>query len=662
MASVFLATQESTGRTVAIKIMAKHLDSRWADRFLDEARRLAELSHPNIVPVFDWGTNDGIGYIVMEFIKGGDLTQRLSTRRISIREALEIMRQIASGLDFAGEKGCIHRDVKPENILFREDGSPCILDFGIAKASDSNTTISSQGIAIGTGAYMSPEQAQPAGRQVDARSDLYSLGVVFYEMLTGAKPFDYPDFEPLQAFQLYIFAHVNSPPPPLPDHLSVFQPILDKLLAKNPEDRFRRGNDIRHALNQLEAQLPKEILSRPLRRIEEPTLILFPPAASSAAHSAAISAPDISPARHYSGTPKPLGTPAQPLEPKILSSAPLQTPPGTIKKHHSIAPALAVVVAVGGAGSFFTYEYLVKPPSDTKSPQSEKSLPSAPKAVNNDLSLHQNHAVLEETIAQQQIAILIADAEKLKATAPNDVAQRIQLFSKYDAILKVQPENEFARSGRETALNAQREHTNDLIQTMQFDKALEQTELLEALESPFAATLKQDIAKAQEQERQAREQEALAAKQNALREAIENKKALERNKAIAAEKQNLLTMERLAERSKAAELAEAERQKSLQLKKEQVHQAEIERLRQAKEKARLAEIEKQNEIKKQTELAKQTELTRQMKIEKQMEQERFQEAARQQAEQERIKFIANPAEPEKQATIEKPKTRSFGSF
>ncbi len=276
MASVYLARQISTKREVAVKIMANHLQSNpvWAERFLDEARRLAELSHPNIVPVFDWGNHGGTGYIVMEYIKGGDLLHRLDNCRVTVKDVIEITKQLASGLDFASEKGYVHRDIKPDNILFREDGSPCILDFGIAKDSASNTTISSQGLAIGTGAYMSPEQAQPQGRSIDGRSDLYSLGAVLYQMLVGTRPFEFRHQEPAQVFQLYLFAHVNSPPPALPEPFTPFQPIMDQLLAKDPGERFSRGNELRLALAALENQLPEEYLSLQVRDSKEPTVAL----------------------------------------------------------------------------------------------------------------------------------------------------------------------------------------------------------------------------------------------------------------------------------------------------------------------------------------------------------------------------------------------------
>ena len=266
MATVYHAIKISTGRHVAVKIISDSLPAQtnWLERFIDEAKNLAELSHPNIVPVFDWGSHKGTSYIEMELMKGGDLYQWFKTHKVTIADVVKITKQIASGMDFAGTKNIVHRDIKPDNILFREHGTPCISDFGIAKKISSVTTISSQGMVIGTGAYLSPEQANPQGRTLDQRSDLYSLGVLFYEMLSSARPFEYSGRSQRESFLMYLNAHINLPPPPLPISLEAFQPVIDKLLAKDPNERYTRGNELIAALDSITSLLSPSQLNMPV--------------------------------------------------------------------------------------------------------------------------------------------------------------------------------------------------------------------------------------------------------------------------------------------------------------------------------------------------------------------------------------------------------------
>ena len=240
MATVYQATQESVGRLVAIKVMSPALaaDPSFSDRFVKEAR-MANLAHPNIVTVYDAGAIDDVNYIVMEYASGGNLDTAIK-QGISIYRTLEVMKQIASALDYSCTKGFIHRDVKPENIIFREDGSAVLMDFGIAKAISSGTQLTMVGSTIGSPNYMSPEQAR--GLELDGRSDLYSLGIVFFEALTGTKPYDASD-----TFVIGL-KHINDPVPQLPGKLNEFQPIIEKLLAKLPESRFDNGNQLIEAL------------------------------------------------------------------------------------------------------------------------------------------------------------------------------------------------------------------------------------------------------------------------------------------------------------------------------------------------------------------------------------------------------------------------------
>ncbi|MDY0296013.1 MAG: bifunctional serine/threonine-protein kinase/formylglycine-generating enzyme family protein [Acidobacteriota bacterium] len=237
MARVFLAKEEKLERYVALKVMALSptQDDSMAKRFVREARTAAGLSHAGIVPVYDVGEHGGYFYIAMDYLPGGSLAGLIESGPLQPENALAIFSAIASALDYAHGKGFIHRDVKPDNILFREDGTPVLCDFGIARAVGSATRLTKTGMSVGTPHYMSPEQAR--GKPLDGRSDLYSLGVVLYEMLTGKVPFEAEDSVAVA------IAHVQNPVPRLPDHLSKYQPLLDKLLAKDPEQRPQAGKE-----------------------------------------------------------------------------------------------------------------------------------------------------------------------------------------------------------------------------------------------------------------------------------------------------------------------------------------------------------------------------------------------------------------------------------
>jgi len=178
MASVYLAIQESFGRDVALKVLApQHAPvSEFSQRFLREARIIRQLVHPNIVTVYDVGVHEGLHYLSMEYIRGQDLQEACGS--LSKRQVIAIIRDVAKALDYAHQKGYVHRDVKPENIMLAEDGRVVLMDFGIARGSDTTLGMTKTGRAIGTPYYMSPEQGH--GNPVDERSDIYSLGVIFY--------------------------------------------------------------------------------------------------------------------------------------------------------------------------------------------------------------------------------------------------------------------------------------------------------------------------------------------------------------------------------------------------------------------------------------------------------------------------------------------------
>lgn len=246
MSTVYLAVQESLGRQVALKVMAPALvaDRSFGERFLREARTVAQLTHQNILAVYDIGSIGHRYYLAMEYVSGGDLKQCIRQGALPPEQALAILKQVASALGYAHQKGFVHRDVKPENVLFREDGTAVLADFGIAKAIGSGTRMTGVGMSIGTPHYMSPEQAR--GKEVDGRSDLYSLGVVLFEMLTGRVPYDAEDTLAIA------FAHVNNALPQFPAALSSYQPLLDLLLAKDPAGRFADAGDLMAAIERLQ--------------------------------------------------------------------------------------------------------------------------------------------------------------------------------------------------------------------------------------------------------------------------------------------------------------------------------------------------------------------------------------------------------------------------
>jgi predicted Ser/Thr protein kinase len=238
MAVVYLAIQESLERKVALKVMNASLasDPAFCERFLKEGKIVAKFSsHPDIVAIYDIGYSGSYYYMAMEYIPGASLKERIQQKR-DLDQNRAIIRQVARALGYAHSLGFIHRDVKPANILFREDGSAILTDFGIAKSLSSNTQLTKIGYTVGTPEYMSPEQV--LGQSMDGRSDLYSLGVVIYEMLTGKKPFVGEDAFATAAM------HLNSPVPMLPNQYAQYQLLIDRLMAKDPNDRLESADKL----------------------------------------------------------------------------------------------------------------------------------------------------------------------------------------------------------------------------------------------------------------------------------------------------------------------------------------------------------------------------------------------------------------------------------
>ncbi len=248
MSTVYLAIQVSVGREVALKVMSPifNADPVFSQRFQREANIVGQLSHPNIVSIYDIGCHRNLNYIAMDYLPGGSVHDKIR-EGLSTGEVLRIIKEVARALDAAHSKGYIHRDIKPENILFRDDGTAVLSDFGVAKVISAAAKVTNAGTVVGTPHYMSPEQSR--GMPLDGRSDIYSLGIVFYEMLTGTVPF--------QAEEAVAIAikHLTSPVPTLPGQHAIFQNILKKFLAKSPKDRFQSGEEIIAAIEAMEQTL-----------------------------------------------------------------------------------------------------------------------------------------------------------------------------------------------------------------------------------------------------------------------------------------------------------------------------------------------------------------------------------------------------------------------
>lgn len=243
MASVYLAVQESLHRKVALKVLTPGLavDESYCQRFLKEGRIAAQLSHINVMTVYDIGVHENHYYMAMEYLSAGSVRDRMK-KGLTEEQIVRIIADIARGLNYAHAKGFVHRDVKPGNMLFRDDDVCVLGDFGIAKAVDSETGATQIGTSIGTPHYMSPEQAR--GEKVDHRTDLYSLGVAFYELLAGRPPFEASD-----PFAVAL-KQISEPTPKVPACYSRYQPLIDRLMEKDRDARYEVAADFVEELAQ----------------------------------------------------------------------------------------------------------------------------------------------------------------------------------------------------------------------------------------------------------------------------------------------------------------------------------------------------------------------------------------------------------------------------
>ena len=318
MADVYEAQDDHLDRIVALKVLPMEYcrNPQLVQRFQKEVRAAAKLNHRNIVTVFEVGQQDSWHFFSMRLLTGGDLRKRIEQGLTPV-ESLAILREVADAFAHAHARGFVHRDVKPENIMFDEQGFPVLTDFGIAKALDANTHMTRTGMTMGTPRYLSPEQA--SGKPVDARADLYSLGIILHEMLTGRPPYD------AEESMAVIFKHVTEPIPLLPPDFERYQPLLEKLMAKDPNQRIASAADL---IREIDAIVPRtataELKQSQLRTSENPLIahLLTPSPLRTPA-----------PKTPRPMTPPPVAKePPAPVEREMTGEVAVRTPPVTTRR------------------------------------------------------------------------------------------------------------------------------------------------------------------------------------------------------------------------------------------------------------------------------------------------------------------------------------------
>jgi serine/threonine-protein kinase len=349
MGEVYRAEHLKLGREAAIKILPANLvgEADFLRRFEREAASAAALNHPNILAIYDYGEQDGMPYLVMPYIRGGTLKDRLERGDVTPAQIARYLTQIAEALDFAHGRGIIHRDVKPANILIDEHDQAYLGDFGIAKALEGTESLTRTGMGVGTPEYMAPEQAQ--GR-ADPRSDLYALGIMVYQLIIGHVP--YSGNSTVEV----LMQHLQQPIPlePLrsmnPSAAQVFAPILQRALAKDPNHRYQTGRDMMQAVNAAIAQTGFD------RWASAPTVVMAPsrpsrPDAPSPGYTPATSQPGTPPPSVSSpGTPLPSpsspGTPLPAITGQVAPPGPGLTLFGMNERATLIVIGLAVALTV----------------------------------------------------------------------------------------------------------------------------------------------------------------------------------------------------------------------------------------------------------------------------------------------------------------------------
>ncbi|NIO69138.1 MAG: protein kinase [Anaerolineae bacterium] len=327
-AAVYKAVDTTLDRTVALKVLASHLlwDPTFVQRFQREAKVAANLDHPNIVTIYEVSQIEGVYFIAMQFLEGRTLSQILkAVGPLPVSGVQAIIEQIASALDYAHARGLVHRDIKPSNIIVARDGKVTLTDFGLVKAGE-GTQLTATGVVFGTPEYMSPEQAE--GKKLDAQSDIYSLGVVLYEVLAGRAPF-VADTTPA-----VMYKHVHEPPPleELPSDLPQgVVAVVEKALAKKREERYQSAGEMAQALQEATEARVKVVPIPP-----EPEIPVAPPVVKKEPEVEKVAPPLVEPVAVAKEEPAPLPRPKRAVFPSLLVIA------------IGWAIGWAIVIALGG--------------------------------------------------------------------------------------------------------------------------------------------------------------------------------------------------------------------------------------------------------------------------------------------------------------------------
>src|SRR5215213_8068543 len=271
---VYKAYQSSLDRYVAVKVLLHHLDKQYAARFIREAHAIAQLQHPNILPIYDYGEQKELRYLVMQYVESGTtLDDRLTGQPLAPIPALRLILPLLAALEYAHERGVVHRDIKPANIMLPQPDWPLLADFGIAKLIDESDQLTPPGQSVGTAIYVAPERASSS--VVDARTDLYSVGVVLYEMLTGRVPYD--GISPVEVLRKHVREPLPRPRDLNPRLPAAAEPVLLRALAKRLEDRYQSAaamaKDLQRLIGQIERLEAQEQLNQMLLQPVRPAAL-----------------------------------------------------------------------------------------------------------------------------------------------------------------------------------------------------------------------------------------------------------------------------------------------------------------------------------------------------------------------------------------------------